>query len=227
MTRDAFISQGFDSGSRRVARIDARSNRVAVGYDLDGRLTKRVYPDGTRVMQGWDAVSNRLVLADVPGRCASNYGNLNRLRTRTGPANKTITHAEDATSCWQVLQDPERGRFKHPWDDANLCGAVFKPQNDRTSWSFNSLGQTILQRLAYGSPVSSADGADQRLIRLANLKSDGATFSSFVDGRHGANRRLGQGESSGRNLTWSYDNTYRLAREQRSGANSYDIRSYD
>ena len=53
MTRDAFISQGFDSGSRRVARIDARSNRVAEGYDLDGRPTKRVYPDGTRVMQGW------------------------------------------------------------------------------------------------------------------------------------------------------------------------------
>ena len=223
MTIDAFSCHGSNSPSQMILRIDARSNRVTQGYDLDGRPIKRIYPDGTRVTQGWDAVSNRLVLADLTGRYTSTFDSLNRLRTRTTPANKTITLTHDAISRRRVLQEPEGGRFTYLWDDAMRCRAVINPQGERTSWSFNSLGQTILQRLASGSRVSSAYDADQRLIRLANLKSDGTTFSSFVDRWDGANNRLGRVESSGNILTWSYDNTYQLTREQRSGANSYDI----
>ena len=105
------------------------------------------------------------------------------------------------------------------------CRAVINPQGDRTSWSFKSRGQTILQRLANGSRVSSAYDADQRLIRLANLKSDGTVFSRFADRWDGASRslgRLGWVESSGSILTRSYENTYRLTREQPSGTNSSD-----
>src|SRR5262249_15278242 len=66
------------------------------------------------------------------------------------------------------------------------------------------------------------DGAGQ-VLRLANLKPDNTTMSSFNYGYDRAGNRTRVVEADGTRVTWTYDNTYQLKREQRSGANSYDV----
>ena len=65
----------------------------------------------------------------------STFDRLNRLRTRTAPASKTITRAQDAISRRRVLRVPEGARYAYPWDDANRCRAVVNPQHTRTRWT--------------------------------------------------------------------------------------------
>ena len=62
-----------------------------------------------------------------------------------------------------------------------------------------------------------------RLTLLANLKSDNTTLSSFLYSLDNVGNRTGVTEANGDLVTWSYDDTYQLTREQRSGANAYDI----
>jgi len=62
-----------------------------------------------------------------------------------------------------------------------------------------------------------------RLSQVADLKSDNTTLSSFLYSLDNVGNRTGVQEANGDVVTWSYDNTFRLTREQRSGANAYDI----
>src|SRR5262249_25492764 len=66
------------------------------------------------------------------------------------------------------------------------------------------------------------DVADQ-LLRLVNLKADSTTMSSFAYLYDLPGNRTRVIESSGDRVTWTYDNLYQLARELRSGVNSYPV----
>ena len=58
---------------------------------------------------------------------------------------------------------------------------------------------------------------------MANLSSTSTTLSSFSYALDAVGNRLRVVESSGNRVTWSYDKTYQLKNEQRSGSNSYNI----
>src|SRR5262249_49984872 len=49
------------------------------------------------------------------------------------------------------------------------------------------------------------------------------TLSSFAYALDAVGNRTRVIESDGTRVTWSYDNTYQLTRERRSGANTYDV----
>jgi RHS repeat-associated protein len=61
-----------------------------------------------------------------------------------------------------------------------------------------------------------------------NITGTGTTISSFAYRVDGVGNRQGVTESDGTRVTWSYDNTYQLTHEQRSGKNAYNVTySYD
>jgi RHS repeat-associated protein len=86
----------------------------------------------------------------------------------------------------------------------------------------------MTSRLGNGTRASySYDDADQ-VLRLANIKADATTISSFAYKYDSAGNRTRVAEANGDRVTWTYDNLYQLTREQRSGANAYTItHSYD
>ena len=58
---------------------------------------------------------------------------------------------------------------------------------------------------------------------MANLSSTSTTLSSFSYALDPVGNRLRVVESTGNRVTWTYDKTYQLKNEQRSGSNSYNI----
>jgi len=62
-----------------------------------------------------------------------------------------------------------------------------------------------------------------RLTAVRNLKSDRSVISIFTYSYDNGGNRTAVAEASGDLVTWSCDNTYQLTREQRSGANAYDV----
>ena len=60
-----------------------------------------------------------------------------------------------------------------------------------------------------------------RLTNLYNLKSDGSVISNFDYGYDNTENRTHVVEANGDRVTWSYDDTYQLTAEHRSGPNAY------
>jgi RHS repeat-associated protein len=221
-------SFSYDANGRQTLRIDGRSFRTTYVYDDLDRLTGRRYPDASRVTLAYDAVGNRTKSHDPTGRYTTTFDELNRSRTVKNPAGKTLTYAYDAVSQRRFLIEPEGGRFTTSYDDARRIRLLVNPQGDRTSWTYDAASQVSVQRLANGARCSYTYDDAGKVTFLGNYKSDGTAISSFADAWDASGNRTSRVEADGNRVTWSYDNTYQLTRERRSGANSYDVTySYD
>ncbi len=121
-----------------------------------------------------------------------------------------------------------RGRFTYSYDSVNRITQVLNPQGNRTSYSYDPAGRRTVKKLSNGTRASfTYDGAN-RLTRLANLKSDGTTISSFGYKYDKVGHRTAVLEADGSRVTWSYDATYQLTGEHRTGSSAYrDTYTYD
>ena len=78
-----------------------------------------------------------------------------------------------------------------------------------------TIGNTATQRNEFNA------AGWQTLVRHA--KNDATILAALTYSYDNVGNRNGCVEQSGDRVTWSYDTTYQLTREQRSGANGYDI----
>jgi len=121
------------------------------------------------------------------------------------------------------MVEPEGARFTYVFDADGRTSYVANPQAQRATWSYDAASRVTGIHFANTTRASYLyDNAD-RLLRVANLSSTSTTLSSFSYALDAVGNRLRVVESSGNRVTWTYDNTYQLKNEQRSGSNSYNI----
>ena len=98
------------------------------------------------------------------------------------------------------------------------------PQAQRATYSYDAASRVTGIHFANTTRASYAyDNADRLLRAVANLTSTNTTLSSFSYALDAVGNRKHVVESTGNRVTWTYDNTYQLKNEQRSGSNSYNI----
>jgi RHS repeat-associated protein len=213
----------FDAASRKTLRIDARGFRTSYTYDFDNRLLGQHYPDSSRVTFVYDNASRRTLLSDWTGRYTSTYDADGRLSVVVNPAGLCLTYAYDAASQRKYLIEPEGARFTYTFDADGRTNYVANPQGQRATWSYDAASRVTGIHYANTTRTSYLYDNASRLLRVANLSSTSTTLSSFSYALDGVGNRLRVVESSGNRVTWSYDKTYQLRNEQRSGSNSYNI----
>src|SRR5260370_21511926 len=146
----------------------------------------------------------------------------------TNPAGLRLTYNYDQLGQRTLLIEPGGGRFTYSWDSAGRIDHLINLQVQRTSWSHDAAARITSQRLANGIRASFSYDAADRLTRLVNITGTGTTISSFAYLYDRADNRLWVIEANGDVVTWTYDSTYQLTRELRSGINSYATTySYD
>ena len=193
-----------------------------MSYDAASRLIGQQYQDGTRATMTYDANSRRTVLSDWTGLYTSTYDPDGRLSSVVNPAGIAITYNYDAVGQRATMAQPT-GTFTYVYDPAGRISNLTNPEGQVTSWSYDANSRVTGQALANGVQVSNTyDNAD-RLLLLANLGTGGTTLSSFAYTYNPVGNRTQVVEVDGSVVTWSYDPTYQLTNEQRSGANSYNI----
>jgi RHS repeat-associated protein len=214
---------GFDAASRETLRIDARGFRTSYVYDNDDRLTGQRYPDGTRVTFAYDKASRRTLLNDGTGRTTSTFDPAGRLSAVVNPAGLRLTYAYDAASRRKYLIEPEGARFTYVFDPVGRTSYVANPQAQRATWSYDAASRVMGIQFANTTRTSYSYDNASRLLRVANLTSSNTTLSSFTYALDAVGNRLHVVESTGNRVTWTYDKTYQLKNEQRSGSNGYNI----
>jgi len=134
-----------------------------------------------------------------------------------------LTYAYDTASRRKYLIDPEPARFTYVFDADNRTSYVANPQGQRATWSYDAASRVTGIHFANTTRASYLYDNANRLLRVANLSSTSTTLSSFSYALDGVCNRLRVVESTGNRVTWTYDNTFQLKNEQRSGSNSYNI----
>lgn len=212
---------GYDSAGRITLRIDARRNRATYSFDAANQETGRKYPDGTRATFAFDSVGNRTTMRDSTGRYTHTFDQLSRMKTVALPSTQRLTYIWDAIGQRNYLIAPTGGRFTYAYDAAKRVTRVINPEGDRTSYSYDNADRRTVKTLANGTRASfNYDDADQ-ITRLANIKSDGTTISSYTYKYDKVGNRTRVVESNGDRVTWTYDSTYQLLSERRSGTSAY------
>ncbi len=118
--------------------------------------------------------------------------------------------------------------MSYSYDSRKLLSYLVNPQNERTTWQYDSAGRPTTMTYANQAIAETDYDSGGRSTAVRNLKSDRTVISVFTYTYDNAGNRTTVAESSGDRVTWSYDNSYQLTREQRSGANAYDVTySYD
>ena len=170
----------------------------------------------------YDPNSRRTVLNDWTGVYTSAYDSDGRLSSVVNPAAIAITYNYDAVGQRSTMAQPS-GTFTYVYDRAGRISNLTNPEGQVTSWSYDNASRVTAQLLANGVRISNTyDNAD-RLLLLANLGAGGTTLSSFNYTYNPVSNRTEVIEVDGSVVTWSYDPTYQLTNEQRSGANAYNI----
>ena len=171
----------------------------------------------------YDNASRRTLLSDWTGWYTSTYDADGRLSTVTNPAGLRLSYAYDTASERKYLIEPEGARFTYTFDADGRTNYVANPQGQRATWSYDAGSRVTGIHYANTTRTSYLYDNASRLLRVANLSSTSSTLSSFSYALDGVGNRLRVVESSGNRVTWSYDRTYQLRNEQRSGSNSYNI----
>ena len=113
--------------------------------------------------------------------------------------------------------------FTYVFDSASRLTGVQNPQGERTTWAYDALSRVTTTTYANTATVTYSYDAASRTTGVRNAKADGTAIAGFVYTLDGVGNPAGMVLSNGDRVTWSYDSLYRLTREQRSGANAYDI----
>jgi YD repeat-containing protein len=218
----------YDAAGNQITRLDAKGQCTTYVYDGAGRLTGQQYSDGGRVTFAYDGRGQRTRMEDGTGVTTFSYNAIGRAQVVNYPAGKTITYAYDAVGNRSTLNDPDGGVTTYSYDSRNLLAGLVNPFGERTTWVYDALGRVTTMTHGNGSLAQHDYDAAGRLTALRNLKSDASVISIFTYSYDAVGNRRGAAEANGDRVTWSYDPTYQLTREQRIGANSYDITySYD
>ena len=215
----------FDAASRKTLRIDARG----IPHELCLRqrqppLRLSVIPTARGSPSPTTMPAAARCSVTATGRTTTTYDADGRLQLVVNPAGLRLTYAYDAASRRKYLIEPEGARFTYVFDADGRTSYVANPQAQRATWSYDAASRVtgihfanttrasyfVRQRqpaAARGQPDLDQHDALELLIRAGRALATACAWSN----------------RAGNRVTWSYDNTYQLKNEQRSGSNTYNI----
>jgi RHS repeat-associated protein len=124
--------------------------------------------------------------------------------------------------------EPGGGRFSYTYDANGRITRLINPQSLPVTWAYDNAGKVLAKYLANGFRASQTWDAADRLTHLANMPPIGTSTSTFDYAYDKADNRTRVAEASANRVTWTYDASYQLLSERRSGGSGYAITySYD
>lgn len=203
----------YDAIGNLTRKTDFNGAITAFSYNTDNRLTQATYPNGAIVSYAYTPTGQRASASDSRGRTSYAYDARDRLLSVTQPDGRVIRYTYDAAGNRTSLQTPV-DTTDYSYDRLNRVATVTDAAGGVTRYGYDAVGnQTALR---YPNGTSAEYGYDQlnRLTSLINKRADGTTLSSYRYALGPAGTRQQVVEHTGRTVSYTYDELYRLSREQ-------------
>ena len=141
---------------------------------------------------------------------------------------RTLSYQYDPRGLRSALTDSDAGTFTYTYDQLGRLDHLLNPQGELTTFSYDADNRQTLKKLANSVRTSFTYDAAGRISQLYHLKSDNSVLDGLAYAYDHAGHRTSVLESSGDRVTWTYDATYQLTNEKRSGATAYNLtHTYD
>jgi RHS repeat-associated protein len=145
------------------------------------------------------------------------------VRTQVYPSGKTATYTYDARQLRTVLQDPDGKRTTYTHDAVGRLESVTNPQGKVTTQVYDPAGRMIRRAHGNQSVTSYTYDCGDQLRQLHTYDSGGLTINQFTYTYDQAGNRRQVDEHSGAVTTWTYDRSYQLVHEHRSGSPNFNV----
>ena len=135
---------------------------------------------------------------------------------------RVVTFAYDAAQQRIGKQQTPGGRTTYAYDQAGRLASEIDAGNRRTTFAYDAADRKTLVTQPDGSRASSTFNAADQLSSLFNFKGDGTVESSATYRLDGTGNRLGVTDAAGQKTSWTFDRTYQLINENRSGTGGFN-----
>ena len=225
-----FTTYQYDPVGNRVVRVDGRNMLSTFTFDPLNREVGRFYNDSTQATFIYDAASQRLGMQDVSGISSFTYDNLGRITEYICPSGTTYAETYDSVGNWIAEILPANRQYYATWtyDARNQAISLIRDNTNFVTYSYDPLGRAVNRLLGSAITSSSVYDPASRLSVLAHLNNAGGAYAVYTSTYDSAGNRLTQAELDGSVSTFTYDNSYQLIHEARSGGYPYNLTySYD
>ena len=227
----------YDVGGNLASRTDFNGHTTSYSYDNRNRLTAKAadpfFSQGacaggacgaTRFSYTYTATGRRASMTDdLLGQTTYSYDRLERLLAKNSPI-EVVQYAYDLAGNLTGLTRQGSAGVSYTYDAANRLASVAEPAGT-TTYSYDPAGN--LTGFTYPNDVATSY-AYNPLNRLTQMQStcgaqtgcgtSGTPVARYSYTLGAAGNRLSVAELSGRNVSYGYDDLYRLTSETVAGA---------
>ncbi|MEV6348071.1 LamG-like jellyroll fold domain-containing protein [Actinoplanes sp. NPDC051851] len=243
------VSYEYDDRGRRTAEIDELGNRVTLGYDAFGRVSRQEHADGSVVETVYDAVGNELktVVKDWTGdpndpseaqdlivRSLA-YDAAGRLATETDAENVVTeyTYTDNNLLVSVTRRDPDTGESfvmeMNTYDAAgNVTTEVTNNGRSKTTRTYDKVGRNLTAKLDLDELSGESAGARDRTTAYGYSLEDDVVSTILYEGgtaiasSETAYDRLGRVQQQTSYLTTGLTPTLRWKLDETTGTTSAD-----
>jgi len=203
----------YDPNGNLREKTDFNDDKIVYAYDVNNRPVRKTYPDGSEVSFTYTPTGQRETVTDGRGTTTYVYDVRDRLREVTNPDGTKISYTYDAAGNRTSVTVPS-GMTSYAYDALNRLKTVTDPDNGVTTYTYDKVGNRKSVTYPNGTVAGYMYDRLNRLIKLENRNASSDLISGYVYtlGPTG-NRQRVEEVHSGRVVSYTYDDLYRLTEE--------------
>ena len=220
-TLGAVESFGYDAVGNQVSRTDARGQLTIYSYDKTNRLLSQHSTGDEVISFTYDAMGQQLSVTDVSGTTTTAYDALGRVTETLDAGGHLLSYEYDALGRRTALVGPEGGRTLYSYDAGSQLTSLTDPQGGATLYSYDALGREVTKTLPNGVVTSHIYDAAGRETLLEARDAQNTVLSRYASVYDSAGLKTSVTELGGAVVSYGYDATDQLTREERAGSAPY------
>lgn len=218
-------TRAYDAAGNLISHTDFNGKTTTYQYDALNRLLEKI-PDVTlgqpAIAFTYTATGKRASMSDASGVTTYTYDNRDRLITKATPEGALSYTYDGAGNVRSLISSNANGaNVSYNYDADDRLSSVTDNRlvaqglASTTTYGYDAFGNLTGSTYPNGVQTTSVYDALNRVTQTGSAK--GSPISSFTYTLDPEGHRLSAAELGGRNVTYTYDNAYRLLSEAISG----------
>jgi RHS repeat-associated protein len=213
MPNEGVETYRYDAAGNLVEKTDAKGQKILYVYEK-GRLKTRIYPDGSTVGFTYTDTGKRATVTDKRGTTTYGYHPTSGwLSSVTNPDGKTISYTYNNNGTINTISSVA-GTITYKYTDSGRLHEVHDPQGAITTYGYDQAGNRTNLACPNGTSVTYGHDENNRLDGLSHKNNIGQEIASYVYTLGPIGNRTRIDESSGISRNYTYDELYRLTKEE-------------